>query len=186
MPRYSNIDHNRQIIFLHPNRCGGKSIENIIWKRPAQHKSSDHSLPKDFVKHYGITVWNMYFKFGFSRNPWDRIASLYYYRKNNLRKFPFSNLLEYLKFGEEEFKLDFIPQVTWFYLENEPINFIGRFENYDNDYANLCRLLNLDSNLPKLNSSLNRRPYRELFGKKEKSLVEKLFQADINTFNYNF
>jgi len=186
MRHYNNIDHQRQLIFLHPNRCGGKSIENVIWERPAKHKSSDHSLPKDFIKKYGKETWNSYFKFGFCRNPWDRIASLYYYRKNNLKKFPFTSLLEYIKFGVEEFNIDFIPQVHWFYLDNEPIDFIGRFENYNDDYSKLSKLINLKKSLPKLNFSFNRRPYQELFQTKEKNLVENLFEEDIKTFQYKF
>lgn len=186
MQHYNNIDHQKQIIFLHPNRCGGKSIENVIWGRLAKHKSSDHRLPKDFIKKYGLKTWNIYFKFGFCRNPWDRIASLYYYRKNNLQKFPFTNLLEYLKFGEEEFTLDFIPQKRWFYLDNKPIDYIGRFENYNEDFFKLSRLLNLNQSLPKLNSAFHRRPYRELFQQKEKQIVENLFEEDIEIFQYNY
>ena len=176
MPRCKNIDHDLKIIFLHPNRCGGKSIEKIIFGREPKNGSADHSCPWHFVKKFGKDTWDTYYKFGFTRNPWDRVASLYFYRKNNLRDFPFDNLYEYLKRGKEKFPLDFISQTKYFYYGNEPINFIGKVETYNNDYIREIQpKLKITKKLPQLNRSKERTNYKDLFCRETKKLLNKNF-----------
>jgi len=186
MPRCKNIDHNLRIIFLHPNRCGGKSIEKIIFNRDPVKGSADHSLPKHFVKMFGEELWHNYYKFGFSRNPWDRSASLYFYRKNTLNYFPFSNFYEYLCNGIEEFPHDFITQSEYFFYKNSPINFIGKIENYQTDFLIVRQHLKINKDLPQLNRSKNRSHYRDLFDNTTKNIVEKWFYKDISNFGYIF
>lgn len=186
MKDFKNIDHNRKLIFLHPNRCGGKSIEQILWNRDPNIKTSDHHTSEQYVNKYGLKVWNEYFKFGFCRNPWDRIASLYFYRKNNLNNFPFLDLRDYLDNGYKVFPRDFKPQSLYFFYENRPIDFIGKFENYEDSYNELKHKLGISNELVKLNSSKNRLPYRKIFEKYTIAKVEEIFSIDIENFKYKF
>jgi hypothetical protein len=168
MPRCKNIDHDLKIIFLHPNRCGGKSIEKILFKRNPIIGSADYNLPEQFIKKFGIDIWNNYFKFGFSRNPWNRVASLYFYRQNNLEWFPFKNLTDYLENGHYEFPLDFITQTRYFFYKNKKIDFVGKVENYTKDYFKITKQLKIIKELPQLNQSKKRLTYQDLFDNKTK------------------
>lgn len=186
MRHCKNIDHDQKIIFLHPNRCGGKSIEKIIFDRDPKNGSADHSLPKHYISKFGESIWQEYYKFGFSRNPWDRVASLYFYRKNNLKNFPFYTLKEYLLYGKEQFPHDFITQTEYFYYNGVLINFVGKLEKYNIDFLTIKNRLKLTNNLPKLNQSQNRLDYKKLFDNETQKIVEKKFQKDIQNFEYNF
>ena len=182
-----NIDHDKKIIFLHPNRCGGKSIELSLFNRSPEKGSADHNGPEKYVDTFGLDVWNNYYKFGFCRNPWDKIVSLFFYRKNNQKKeFVFKSLSDYLLNGEERYPYDFKLQKKYFTYEGKKIDFIGRFENYHKDFNTLTKKLNLNIILPHVNQSIGKMYYKDMFDKKTKLLVEEKFYDDIKYFEYSF
>ena len=74
----------------------------------------------------------------------------------------------------------------FYYFIDQPINFIGRFENIQQDYAAILSHLKLPAKpLPKTNST-NNLNYQQLYIEETKKLVYNIYQEDIEKYNYNF
>lgn len=174
------IHHELKCIFLHPNKCGGKSIEKAIWNVDAKRDSADHRGPDSYKNEYGIDVWNDYYKFGFCRNPWARMVSIYHGRKQILKTADTKCTFE------EWMASDFIKKIKLqtFWLVDD-LDFIGRVERYDADFEIVAKRLNIDTKLPHLNKS-EHDSYTEYYNDKRKDVVYKLFKEDINKFGYEF
>lgn len=68
---------------------------------------------------------------------------------------------------------------------NKLVDYVGRFENLDDDFRAVCQRINLDITLPKLNVS-NNRPYQTFYTDESKTLVSELWNKDIGLFKYVF
>jgi len=211
------------IIFVHVPKTAGGTVENIILNEYFKYKNHEnhdlteerkalHSLNKKWTQHDTITeiissrkIYNPedYFKFAFVRNPWDRVVSEFLYVKNqggcacrgNIRRMP-KNFTEYIK---QNFKCSWrnhvIPQYKFIYnSKNEiKVDFIGRFENLEEDIKKVLRTLNINEpyELPKVNQSRNLKqklikPYWLYYDKETKEIVEDKFKKDIKLFGYHF
>lgn len=179
-----NIDHNRKIIFLHPNKCGGKSVEFILFNRENVAGSADHRFPSEFIRDFGLACWNEYFKFGFARNPWDRVFSIYNYRIKNLKQIDF-DFSDFILNKASPYNIDYDQQIKWFYWSNKPIDFIGKVETYQQDWDSIRDRLDCDIDLPHLNKS-ERTHYSNYYNAETKDAVYKIFNDDIKTFGYEF
>ena len=110
------------------------------------------------------------YKFCFVRNPYDRLFSAYTFLKEggiNNQDLEFSNsyLQEFANFDEFVFKglekeeimnwVHFKPQYTFVCDENDNIvmDFVGKMENLNADFNTVCKHLNIESELQKLNMS---------------------------------
>jgi len=192
--KYINIDKEKRIIFLHPPRCGGKSIEKVLFKRDPSNGSADHATANQWVNQIGEDEWNQYFKFGFSRNPWDRCVSNYVYMKNNTKKIRMNTFKEFIdaleKKSSKMLKITAYSQVDFFIYKDLPIDFIGRFENYQEDFEKLKTVLNLpnDLELPYLNKAKNfTQKYVKFYDNQSLiDRVEKIYKKDIEYFGYKF
>ena len=191
------ISHELKCIFIHISRNGGKSIENAIWNVKAIHGSANHTKIKQWQHKLDKNIFDNYFKFTFSRNPWDRTVSLYhYYKQRNYYKdrryFLTPKIMRsfetFVKFLESENgKLVAPTQISWIKdLKDEfIIDFIGRFENYENDWNKVCKQLSITKKLPHLNKSKHK-DYKIYYNKKLIKMVEDIYKEDIDFFNYDF
>jgi len=176
-----------------------------------ENKGNPHEIKFEFVnllekKH------DDYFKFVFIRNPWDRILSCYIdkivneekkingYKDGILSSFlPMYGDMFYAKMPFEEFveKISNIPdeksdehlrsQYTFIYNKNgeKVVDYIGRFENFDNDFAFISK--KIGKNLDKLHEGkTEHKPYWEYYNEKTKELIEKRYKKDIKLFGYEF
>ena len=62
------------VIFVHPPRSGGTSIEQSFGWRDEQQK---HLSASSIRKIIGEDLWSRSFKFSIVRNPFDRAVSMY-------------------------------------------------------------------------------------------------------------
>jgi hypothetical protein len=142
-----------------------------------------------------------YFKFAFVRNPWDRTASFYrflgYDRRCSFGRFVRFHLPRLL-----EKKAWFLcPQVDYLFDQEDRllVDFVGRFEQLSDDFRMVCRQLDIAASpLPHVNDSrhglqdvtrwLRRRPkpYRDMFDSRSRTVVARLYSADIDAFKYGF
>lgn len=74
-----------KFIFIHSQKCGGGSISEILMNYYGGHnfkivREKQHDNISEYLKQtiYPITE---YYKFGCTRNPWDRMVSLFYHAK---------------------------------------------------------------------------------------------------------
>lgn len=223
------ISKKHKCIFVHIPKTAGQSIESFFldllglsWDERAQLLMRYNENPKlgpeklahltahEYIYYNHITKekFSQYYKFSFVRNPWARLVSEYrwkYARNQSFQNFVLHGL---------PFKSDYndsyrhiLPQYNFLYDKkgNLLVNFIGKFENLQSDFATVCENLNIDfSHLPFVNPSkaksnikkrikhllYNRKlrinHYTDYYNNKTKEKVARMYAKDISTFNYKF
>lgn len=151
-----------------------------------QHLSAENikrCLPVD-------TPWEDYYSFSFVRNPWDRMVSFYEYVQS-ARLLPYS--VHYGRSPLPKFREWFdegAPRDQLWYLRdsdgNIAVNFVGRFESLDADFAKVCEALRLPRvNLPKMRGS-KRGDYRGYYDDCLRKKVARRYEEEVDLFKYVF
>lgn len=160
--------------------------------------------------------YSQFFKFGFVRNPWARLVSAYKNKitkdptKNDLFQkgvgvysfddkginrftagMTFDEFLEVIKITPTAlYDGHFRRQVDIMNDKNGNLlpDFIGKFENLDEDFAYITKRIGLPTvKLQHFNkSNLQGTSFRDYYSSSGKSLVEQLFAEDIDLFHYKF
>lgn len=160
--------------------------------------------PEELIKYNLITedILYNYFVFCFVRNPWDRLVSNYYDKGGNLCYGCFTDYVKYVEklvkyvenTGREWIWCNGIGHVFkhqheyLYYKNNKVVDFVGRFENYKEDFLKICNIL--DINIDQKNilhfKKSKHLPYQELYNKKTQKIVEEIYAKDIEFFGYSF
>lgn len=178
-------------VFIHINKTGGSSIEKALGVQ-FEHKTAWQKRAE-----LGRAAWKRAFSFAFVRNPWDRTVSHYHHRlltnQTGLRdNTPGFNEWVKLAYGErapvyyDKPKM-FMPQWHWLIDRKGKllVDYIGRFENLQADFAHVCLRLNRHATLPHLKKSA-RGGYREYYNETSIAIVRQWFAIDIEMFKYEF
>jgi len=134
------------------------------------------------------------FKFCFSRNPYSRAVSLYFFsRKRNWipEELSFLEFCQQIEKGVHDIGLFNMqemslcnPQTRW--LRGVELDFVGSVENFD---ADLCHVFeSLDLGVPDTVSAKNRTshsPYRDYYCPESMRIVAKLYAEDFERFDYS-
>ena len=137
-----------------------------------------------------LPSWKQYYKFGFVRNPYDRLVSFAHYFYGNhpvMQKAPNLHLKKLLLFPPEERMTWFRPQVD--FLCNDEgtllVDFVGKVESLQQDFNEVCRHIKLPlSNLKKINSSKHT-IYSAYYDEELAELAYTYYQKDFKVFNYS-
>jgi len=194
------ISHKHKCIFIHIPRSAGSSIEQAInpdwiFKNFKKQKHILASTAKIIYKDY----WNDYFKFSFVRNPWDRMVSMSRYSRfyGCYIKGDKLNIEKYIKkfTGAEidprslsrKCKTKEIANAIYLNILNEELDFIGRFENLQEDYRKVFSIINC-KNILKHKESNNKKlkHYTEYYDDETRELVAEKYAKDIEHFGYKF
>lgn len=167
-----------------------------------------HLYANEYVKfnHISQADFDEFYKFSFVRNPFDRLVSEYKYRRLDL-KFSFKTFVT-KKLPSDEFTNDcrhIVPQSKYLYDDNRClVDFVGKFENLQSDFNEVGEAVNLsDSQLPHNNKSKSKNTacsrilrriisgpqkshYRDYYDHELKSIVSKMYEADLDNFKYSF
>ena len=187
------ICHKRKLIYLHPTKCAGKSIEHALFNFKKMSRS-DHS----FASAYTEKQIKDYFVFSFVRNPYDRIIAWFfdYARRGAPGVYNVKDISHHIdaSFG---IKNNFKPfpdiwknhsyKKQFFYNDKYILDFCGRFENLENDWQELCKKANIKIKLPLINKyPSEKKHYSQYFNEQTRLYFENLFCFDIEYFNYKF
>lgn len=183
----------RDFVFIHINKTGGTSISKAIGMPKKQHYTA-----KETIEIIGSERWDRAFKFTIVRNPWDKVWSHYNYRvrinETGLRDagLAFNDWVA-KTYGEPKDKRFydqpkmFAPQVDWLLDQagNNEIDFVGRFENLNEDFRKIAEIIGVNSELPHLNKS-TREKYQQHYSDQSKEIIRVWFAKDIEAFGYSF
>ena len=151
---------------------------------------AEHISAPELIEAMGREAFDAFFSFAIVRNPWDWQVSLFHYMRKErahhqhvLAK-SFAGFDDYIRWRcreEVRFQRDFIYSRDGELL----VDFVGRFENLDSDFASICARIGISASLPKLNVS-NTKPYRSFYGDETRELVRRAFAPDVALFGYDF
>lgn len=184
--------HALQPFGLNPMQKAINRVSKRLLKREFynQRPWQAHIRSSEIIKKIGKKTFQSYFTFAFVRNPWDWQVSLYSYMLKNTRHHQhelvksLNNFDEYIVWRcreEVRFQKDFVCSEDNTIL----VNYIGRFENLENDFSHVCSQVGIQASLPKKNVS-NTRPYQDFYNSKTIELVKITFKPDIDLFQYEF
>lgn len=187
-------------IFIHVPKTAGTSVSTSLFGRAGP----GHLSMRDYRDAYEPDVLARFFTFTFVRNPWDRLASAFFYLKSGGRtaedaRFARRHLTPFDSF--ESFVLNwvtpenvsrywhFIPQSHFVCDEagRSMVDFVGYYETLTADFAAVCRRLGVTRTLEHLNGTQRgREPYRSSYSAAMKDVVERVYGRDISAFGYDF
>lgn len=195
-----------ECIFVRISKVASTSVLNAFLAKKTENDTGSFDLIHhdiSFYKENYPDVFDAYFKFAFVRNPWARIFSQYKYVKNTLKmeiaQHGFESYLlmcdealnsKAFLFGRnrEIFERHMTNQLDWLTIDNKlQVDFIGRYENLEEDFSYVNKQLKNDLILPYDNkSSKKREDYRLAYNDEMIELVGKWHSKDIEYFKYDF
>jgi hypothetical protein len=202
------ISHARRCIFAHIPRCGGTSIEDVIWPerrsvedlwmgfvstyRNAHHTGGLQHLPAKLIRPLvGAEVFDGYFKFSIVRNPWDKAVSQYCYmrRRPDLRAYvgmdERADFKTYLRLVRETAHAQWEPQHTFIFDDAGKllVDDLGRYETYERDVTRIFARLGITARIPHANCS-EREPLERYYDREAIEMVAQTYAEDIRLFGY--
>lgn len=188
-----------QCIFVHIPKNAGLSISYTLFGNTG----GSHRKITDYKKLFSERTFKKYYKFTFVRNPWDRLVSTYFFlkkggltnkdkiwAKENLETFNDFEVFVKQWLTEDNIKDSLHFQQQYKFLMNAEkkieVDFIGRFENIEEDFKTITNHLEIKRSLQKTNSSNRDLNYRTYFTKETQAIVESVYKKDIKLFKYSF
>ncbi len=202
------ISHKYACIFVEVPKTGSTSIRSIIGSPAKPHLNIKETREK-FIseykqKHTNIinrffknraakSKWEEYFKFGFVRNPWDRVVSLYL-RKEGIQMAGKMNFDEFVHWIQNSSDTSIHPskhknQLDWFLDTNGKlaVDYIGKFETLDEDWRVISKKLGIEQPLPHANKNPKKKKhYTEYYNHELRDIIADKFRIDIEYFDYKF
>lgn len=205
------ISHKHQFIFFAVPKTGTHSIRQALrpqlgdddeeqvglfverwFKQPELREiGHGHVSVKQLKPILGDEVFNRYFKFAFVRNPWGRFVSYCAFISRKTGRFendPHGFMREMVYSPPPLQHLLYQPQSELLCDQNGDlaIDFVGRVESMERDFAMLCERLHLEPEpLEQINSS-EHRPYSDYYNSDLRQLIGHKYRRDIELFDYRF
>ena len=168
-----------------------------------------HSSPQIFKDHLpakrmrqilGPEIWDRIFTFTFVRNPWDRIVSIYNWRRKIGKishELTFRDYILELKRAHRGTGGDLFNYYGHYYGscdyilgKNDEIivDFIGKYENRERDIKEIARQIGFKElgNLVTQEASPSRKHYSEYYDELTREIVEQIYRKDLDLFGYEF
>lgn len=160
-----------------------------------------HHLPSMLKKTASDDWVDRCYKFAFVRNPWDRVVSLFFYLRQFRKgtcEWPNSLLLDFPSFVREITKPDSptykirpagksfwyaLPQTHWLIPD---LNFVGKFENLDTDWARICEEINLSCKKLPMHNPSEHLHYASYYDDETQIMVADRYADEIERFGYEF
>ena len=219
------ISHKHKFIFVEFPKTGTTSVGGVLknYCETETNESADslywkHAQPKTikelFEKENKKDEWKHYFKFTFTRNPFDRVVSYWNYIHKSLEMYKAmceekgldwkpdhyhwiefcqkvtskcKSFKEYIKYTSNGVATGLDTVFSLSHDGNEKfVDFIGRFENLQEDFDIVCDKIGiLKQKLPHKNKTKHKH-YTEYYDDETKQIVAEKYAKDIEYFGYEF
>jgi hypothetical protein len=205
------ISYHKKFLFVHIFKTAGTSITDSLARfcyRPDSTRPSNWMAffstnwtkihRKPIKKHATATeirdsldreIFNSVFKFTFVRNPWDWQVSLYHYILENPENHGYEETMKMGSFRNFVFSREKLSFTQTSCLVDESgnllVDFLGKFENLDQDFQSICDKVGISASLPHINKS-KRTDYQDYYDAETRDLTAQLYAEDIERFGYSF
>ncbi|MBW2937729.1 sulfotransferase family protein [Aureisphaera sp. CAU 1614] len=209
---FDNISFAHNFIFIHVPKNAGTSIGQSLSITTTRHytvKEYVSMLGKEaYAAMFSFAFVRNPFDRFISLYNYARMEESYYHSAIHPEKAIYGKHLDYdiLKNASIEEAANFLvegklvhnpphnqwqPQVTWLKDSMGKINvtYLARFEDIDLHTRNIHNILSMpfSESLPKINTSpALEKDYGKLINSNAKKIIEKYYEEDLNTFNYQF
>ena len=188
----------KKIVYFHNPKTAGSSITKVL--APYSTKARELNdlvmgggwqgkFHHDGVQHRKMTLtpyqeFPHFFKFSFVRNPFDIVLS-FWEKSTNDRNY--GTLEEFLLSDEFPGNRALVFTQTEM-LDVDRLDYIGRYENLENDWAFISDEFDLPRELPMINERKKKKynHYREYYNTLSRKIVEQRYQKDLELLNYEF
>lgn len=204
------ICRERKLIFVHIPKCGGTSVEKVVWPRPEDRTEANlwmgfvapfrnkyqtgglqHLTAPQIRMEVGPTLFNECFKFAFVRHPVARIVSQYRFlsKRKDLRRFlslpetyDFDTHLDRISVIEH---VQWTPQVHFLFDESDGllVDKVYRLEDISVDSSDFEQDLRMGIVFPHENAAPPSQP-PPVVSEKALRRVYKMFEADFDLLKY--
>jgi hypothetical protein len=174
--------------------------------QPKYHYGGMHNTVAQSWATHGQQKWMDYFWFSFVRNPFDLVISAWRAAQgiyadpapSQRRRFLNADIefgmtnLSLEQYLENELGDDRLLHIRRTQTENlitgapGAMNFIGRFETLNEDWAKIAKELKIDALLPHRNKSEREPGYKQYYTPEARAIVEKFYKEDLVNFNYEY
>lgn len=208
------ISHRLKVLFIHIPRTGGHSLERALEMRDSERigqlcedrhalfgindkeRALHHYSLAELVSEKLLTKHQLdnYFKFSFVRNPWDKMVSEYFWRgcKQDGQSISFDEfIIKFLQHNvaTQDLYSDHYQAQHKFIMDSNgsvAVDFVGRFENLSNDFAQMCQKYQLPNSPLKTLNGTKHLHYSRYYNEESRKLVGEVFREDIELFDYHF
>lgn len=207
------ISHKYRCIFVHIPKTGGTSIEDLIW--PERHELSENELWMGFIDKYhnkyqtgglqhllakqirseiGASTFDSYFKFAFTRNPWDKVVSQFTYMsiREDLREFIGMKqgdcFKKYLELIAKKKHVQWEPQINFIFNDNGDflIDYLGRFESFNRSVETIASRVNINYEAIPHSNKGKRTNYQNYYDTESIERVREMYANDIKLLAYDY
>jgi hypothetical protein len=156
---------------------------------PNNHVDFFNHMPADKAKAaIDEDIWNGYFKFAFTRNPWDREVSRYLFDKRH------HNVTGDMNFHDYFLSLEKPRGQSWRILSIDgevAVDFVGRYERIEEDFRTALEKVGWTKPLeiPRAKGKFRQkeeRDYRPFFDEETNARIMQWYGPEIAAFNYSF
>lgn len=209
------VSHEHKFIFVKTRKTAGTSLEvfleplcgeqdvvtpvspayqdsETVAHRPRNNEGFRNHAPAGMIRaQVGEDVWNNYFKFSVERKPWDKMVSMYWWRK-----FQYNIDDDFGSFCRKAIaqpnNVYTCPSDFHFYtIDGELcVDKVIQFETLTDDFSSVCEHLGLGKvdALPRAKSKIRKekRHYFEYYDDELRDLVADRFRNEIALFGYEF
>ena len=172
---------------------GNRDLKNKL------HIINLNHIPSRFLKEIiEPDKFKKYYKVSFSRNPWDRMVSMYHmsceYKRSsvydsNKKARTFNNWIEDFKPQDPTLsQLGYPSHRHMMPISDfaEHADYIGRFENAQESWNIICKKLGIpETKFPHVNRS-PRAHYAKYYNDKTREIIAEAYSKDIQYFGYEF
>ena len=188
------ISDKHRAVFIHVPKCAGTSMEEYLKDFGFRIQDHYHTTHRHLLKN---DKYKNYYKFSFTRNPYDKMVSEFKWFTDQLNKWNSPACKKYYK--DVDFKT-FVNKFTTSHKGDhyhvngqydnlkplDKLNFIGQFESLQQDFNIVCDKIGIPKQkLPQENKSKHKH-YTEYYDDETRQIVAEKYAKDLEYFGYEF
>ena len=220
-----SINQKRDFIFIHLPKTGGgsiknhllRSIDNDCLKYPeitnGLSHSKYHGLYTDYKQFLGDEEYERRYRFAVIRNPWDRVVSLYHWRRHGTPAEVYEKTLASGKIAKRldlgivprqrpgengQFNISFEEFIYQFKTRAQPLEqlsqwkffdpdtYVITYENLQEEFDGICDDLQIEKGILSNIHATKHEHYSTYYTSELRQIVADWFINDIRIFGYEF